>query len=260
MCKDKTWKTFKFPIHYCYMNHETQLAFLVIKIGFIVLFARGIIVATFLWQIIGIPKNVVIRPLFWWAMIGFIIATFEVSFIELVNTFPSYFVPFLNHFNIGDTYFISPLYYLNEILFLGLFFANLLEGNGKSWITRITLLLFILELCNTIFWEGFHDPQKFGTFIMALYIIVLSLIFFKNNILKGVNRPLVNDAYNIIVWGLFGINSLSILIYFFSDSLFSDFPLIFYQLSIFRMLFESLCLLVVAVGVSKVKLNKFKPA
>lgn len=242
------------------MNNETQLAFLVIKIGFIVLLARGIIAATFLWQKIGIPKNIVIRPLFWWAIFGFIIATFEVSFIALVNTFPSYFVPYLTRFNIGDTYFISPLYYLNEILCLGLFFANLLEGHGKSRIRRITILLFILEISNTIFWEGFHNPQKFGTFFMALYIIILSLIFFRYNLLKGVNRPLVNDAYNIIVWGLFGINSLSILIYFFSESLFSDFPTLFYQISIFRMLFESVCLLVVAIGVSKVKLNKFKPA
>lgn len=235
---------------------ESNFAHLIIKLGYILLAARGAILIAFLVRHFGKLHVSLLKPLFYWTLFAFFIALFEVSFIGLVNSFPDFFVPYLNKFEIDDTFFTSPFYFLNEILFLGLFFSRICGIKARKAILLFTISLFILEIFNSLFWEGYKDAQKIGSFCDSVFIIILSVIFFQRHFISKIKNPLSNDALNLIVWGFFSISTFSILILFFSDQLFNDFPTLFYQISIGRMIIEILGLLLIAYGVSIFKPSK----
>lgn len=234
---------------------ESEFGQLVIKIGYALLAARGAIAGVFLLRYGGVPDYAVLRPLFWYALFALVIAIFESSFIGLVNTFPDFFVPYLTRFEIDDTFFISPLYYLNELWFLGLFFSRIVKGQTGKLIRIVSVCLFFLEILNTLFGEGYKDAQKIGSFCLALYLIVVSILFFKQHFINKIGNSLSTDALNLIVWGFFCINTFSILILFFSDRLYNDLPSLFYQISMGRMAIEIFGLLLIAYGV-----RLFKPS
>jgi hypothetical protein len=234
---------------------ESEFGQWVIKIGYLLLAARGAIVGVFLWRYAGVPDNRILKPLFWYAVIAFAIAVFESSFIGIVNTFPDFFVPYLTKFEIDDTFFISPLYYLNEFWFLGLFFSRIVHGREGRFIGIAAVCFFILEIVNTVFFEGYKDAQKIGSFCLALYLIVVSVLFFKQHFINKVGNSLSTDALNLIVWGFFCINTFSILILFFSDRLYNDLPSLFYQISMGRMAIEIFGLLLIAYGIRLFKVS-----
>lgn len=234
---------------------ESEFGQWVIKIGYLLLAARGAIVCVFLLRYGGVPQSRILKPLFWYAVIALAIAAFESSFIGLVNTFPDFFVPYLTLFEIDDTFFISPLYYLNEFWFLGLFFSRIVQGREGRVIGIAAIVLFVLEIINTIFFEGYKDAQKIGSFCLALYLIVVSILFFKQHFINKIGNSLSTDALNLIVWGFFCINTFSILILFFSDRLYNDLPSLFYQISMGRMAIEIFGLLLIAYGVRLFKVS-----
>lgn len=235
---------------------EAIFAQLVIKLGYILLAARGAILIAFLVRHDCKFVSKILKPLFYWSLFAFIIALFEVSFISLVNSFPDFFVPYLNRFEIDDTFFISPFYFLNEVLFLGIFFSQICGERAKKIILITSISLFVLEVFNSLFWEGYKDAQKMGSFCDSVFIIILSLLFFQRHFISKIKNPLSSDALNLIIWGFFSISTFSILILFFSDRLFDDFPALFYQISIGRMIIEILGLMLIAFGVRIFKSTK----
>lgn len=232
---------------------ESEFGQWVIRVGYVLLAARGAIVAVFLWRYRGAPVNPILRPLFWYAVIALCIAIFESSFIDLVNAFPEFFVPYLTQFEIDDTFFISPFYFLNELWFLGLFFSRIIYGQTGKIVAQVAMLLFFLEILNTAAGEGYKDAQKIGSLSLSLFLIVVSVLFFNQHFINKVADSLSTDALNLIVWGFFCINSLTILILFFSDRLYNDLPSLFYQISMGRMAIEIFGLLLIAYGVKLFK-------
>ncbi|TKT92771.1 hypothetical protein [Dyadobacter frigoris] len=229
---------------------ESDFGHTIIKFGYILLAARGVILFAFLVRCSGKPVSRLLKPLFYWSIFAFVIALIEVSFISLVNSFPDFFVPYLDRFDIHDTFFTSPFYYLNEILFLGIFFSQIYGERAGKIILITSISLFALEILNSLFWEGYKDAQKIGSFSDSVFIIILSLLFFQRHFISKIKNPLSNDALNLVVWGFFSISTFSILILFFSDRLFDDFPTLFYQISIGRMIIETMGLMLIAYGVS----------
>lgn len=223
--------------------------FLVIQIGYFLILARLIIFLSFLPNLRWAFKQKAYRFLFMYALIALSIAVFESTFIYVCNHYTSSIMPLLTRFNIGDTFFISPLYYLNELFFFGFAFSFALGGEYRKPIQIISLTLFAFEICNTVWGEGFRDAQTAGSMIVSFSNISLSLLYLQNFYTKKLNSNSRKDSFAIISWGILIPSVLSIFIYAFTKNLFETNEILYYQISIFRMIVESLCFIIIAFGV-----------
>ncbi|RDB04262.1 hypothetical protein [Runella aurantiaca] len=194
--------------------------------------------------------------LFWYALIGFFISVFENSFIKLVNLFKAQVIPILQKLEIDDTFFISPFYYVNELLFLGLFYSRVLKDKTGEIVRYAAFVLAGLEILNTVFGEGYKDAQKMGSLLLSLNGIVLPLLFFRQYYTQKNNTSFTQKAYSWISWGILTPYIFSLLIYFLSDSLVTNYPILFYQLSIVRMSIDIIGILMMSYGVSLVRAHK----
>ncbi len=230
---------------------EVELNSLIVKVGYLETILRGLLVACFFIAGTRVRKSPVMKPLFWWAAGIFLISVLELAFITAVNAYPDFFVPYLDRFNIHDTFFTSPLFYLTGILGLGIFFSRAIGGDTGKLVFIASLMLAIAEILNSLFGEGFREAQRIGSAGMALFTVILCVLFFRKSFIKGVDKSLKDDALTLIVWGIFSISSLTILVLLFSNSLYSDFTILFYQISLGRMIIEMLGILLISYGVRK---------
>jgi hypothetical protein len=229
--------------------NEKEYYNLVMIFGYFLIAARGMLFITLLRKFFVTASYSAYRMLFWYSFFALIIAIFEVSFIHLVNTYKEFFMPILTKFEIGNTFFISPLYWLNELIFVGLFFSKLLSFKREKIVRIVAFTLFIIEILNTIFVESYKDSQPIGSILAPLFEVILAILLIQENFNKKINSKLRKDTAQIIAWSFLMMNTFSILIYFFSDKLFKNYRVLYYQISLSRMLVESFCILLIAYAV-----------
>jgi hypothetical protein len=164
-------------------------------------------------------------------------------------------LPLLKKFEIDDTFFISPFYYLSEILFFGLAYSFALGGRLKKPVIFITLMIFVLEIANTIWGEGYKDAQPLGSFTFSAYNIILALLYIRSFYINKIRSNGLKDSFFVISWAILIPSSLSILFYLLTKSLFEADTLLYYNVSIFRMAAESICFLVFAYGVTLIRVR-----
>lgn len=235
---------------------ELEIYKLTVLLGYILLFARFVLILVIIrgrhYFIIQSPFKV----LYWYAIFAFIINIFEVSFVNIVNLFKNQLIPILQKLEIDDTFFISPFYYVNELLFLGLFYSRVLKDKTGEIVRYVAFALAGLEILNTVFGEGYKDAQKIGSLLLSLNGIVLPLLFFRQYYTQKNDTSFTQKAYTWISWGVLVPYIFSLLIYFLSDSLVTNYPILFYQLSIVRMSIDMIGILMMAYGVSLVRAYK----
>jgi hypothetical protein len=192
----------------------------------------------------------------WYALIAFLINFFEAFFIRIVNLFKAQIVPILQRLEIDDTFFISPFYYVNELLFLGLFYSRVLKDRTGEIVRYAAFALAGLEILNTIFWEGYKDAQQIGSLLPSINGIVLPLLYFRQFYTQKIKVVATQKSYGFISWGILIPYIFSTLFYFLSNTLYSNYPILFYQLSIVRMSIDIIGILMMAYGVSLVRAYK----
>jgi hypothetical protein len=229
--------------------NETQIMQWLYFCGVFLLIARGLIVVSYLRQLPQFLKYKEHSFLFFGALIGFLIGLFEMIFVYLVKTHTVFFLPYLQRYEIDDTFFISPLYYLNEIIFYGLAFSYAIGGRLQKIIQWIVVLLALAESINTFGVEGYKDAQSVGSLAISAFSIFLSVLYIQNFYTKKIRTIGFRDSFFVISWGILIPAILSLLVYVFTKSLFDTDTFLYYKISIFRMLIESFCLLLVAYGV-----------
>lgn len=227
---------------------EHEIVKYTIPVGYCLLFSRGILFIICLKSKLFNNKTSY-RYLFWYALIAFLIATLESSLVWLVNQFPTQLIPILQTFKIENTFFISPLYYLNEIMGIGLLFSGLLKPDIGKRVYILTIFLFICEIINTIFLEGYRESQTYGSLIFSIGGIVLSCLYLTEFMKGNFNTTLFRKPSFLIIIAIFISNSLSVFIYFITRSLFREATTLFYKISIFRMTIDALCFILMSYGI-----------
>ncbi len=224
--------------------------------GYLLLVARGVLLFILIKRLSHLNKPSSFSVLFWYALIALLIAIFEVSFVGIATHFQAQIVPILQKLEIDDTFFISPFYYVNELLFLGLFYSRVLKGKTGEIVRYAAFVLAGLEILNTVFGEGYKDAQKIGSLLLSLNGIVLPLLFFRQYYTQKNNTSFTQKAYSWISWGILIPYIFSLLVYFLSDTLHTNFRILFYQLSIVRMSIDIIGILMMSYGVSLVRAHK----
>jgi hypothetical protein len=234
---------------------EKEYTLLLINIGYVILFARFIIVLVCLLNYKWVLKYKAHLFILLYAVFALLISLSELLFIYMATYHVKPLMPYLIKYEIDDTFFISPFYYLNEILFYGLAYSYAINGKGKQNTTLLgfTILLFITEIINSIWGEGYKDSQPIGSFIFSAFNIVISFMYLKNIFITDIRMNYMRDSFSIISIGILIPSLLSILIYVLTKDLFNSNPILYYKISIFRMTLEILCFLIVAYGISLVR-------
>lgn len=235
---------------------EAEITAIIMYLAYVLIVTRGIFLLIFVKQLFNFAKTSSLMMLFWYALISFLINIFEVSFIKIVTIFKNQLIPILQKLEIDDTFFISPFYYVNELLFLGLFYSRVLKDKTGEIVRYVAFALAGLEILNTVFGEGYKDAQKIGSLLLSLNGIVLPLLFFRQYYTQKNDTSFTQKAYTWISWGVLVPYIFSLLIYFLSDSLVTNYPILFYQLSIVRMSIDIIGILMMAYGVSLVRASK----
>lgn len=235
--------------------NEIEYNYFVIKIGYFLLLARFAILISFLFKYRWVIKSNTHRYLLFYGVFALSIALIEQAFIYIANNYTDAILPFLNKYEIDDTFFTSPLYFLNEIIFLGIALSNGIGGKLKKYLIQIVFIFSTLEILNTIFYEGYKDSQTLGSFSTSLFLIVLALLYISLVSNKN-HKSNSKDSFFIIACAILALNIFSILIFLFTKGLFETNTRLYYQISVFRMAIEIICLLVFAYGGSLVKKTK----
>lgn len=215
--------------------------------AYLLIFSRAILLFT---TLKSFRKNKAIGALFWYALIAFMISVGEMLFIYLVKNYTDYFIPFLKKFEISNTFFISPLYYITELVFLSLFFHHILK-NKYSSIFRIGCVLAIVEVINTIFFEGYKEAQFWGSLIYILNNIILSILYIYHFNTQKLKQLQTKHSFYLIALAILIYYLLSLFIYLVTKFIFDDFTVIYYQLSIFRMIIQCCGYLVMGFAIWK---------
>lgn len=221
--------------------------------AYFLLFSRGMLLSALVYIFNRRSVTKPFKPLLWYSFFGFLIALSEIIFVFLVKKYPQDFIPLLNRYEIDDTFFISPLYYLNEILMFGFAYAYVIGGKYFKPLIAVSVVLFLLEIANTIWLEGYKDSQPVGSFLFSSYNILLAILYIKQFYILKFRSKTKKDSFLVISWAILIQSAFSILIYILTKSLFLSNTVLFYQISIVRMIVEGLCILLMAYGVSLVR-------
>lgn len=232
---------------------EREYGYLVINVGVFLLFSRGILLLIFLIKPSIYLQNSTYKPLFWYSLIAFLIAFLENIIIYLANQRTEFILLLLKKLDISNTFFTSPFFYINELIFISVYFSKILRINKfLFW----GVFLACIELLNTILYEGYKDAQTYGSLIVSFWNIFLSGLYFSKESKEVFKRNIFKSPALYFSIGLFISNSLSIFIYFITKALFKDNTILFYKISIFRMIVEALCFLAMGYGIGLIQKEK----
>ncbi len=228
---------------------EIELYFFYVKIGYWSLFCRIVLMVVLSYKFIKTKQ----KPLFYlliYAAVAVSIALFELAVVELSTRENALILKLLTRWKIDSTFFTSPFIYINSIYFHCLFYSYLFK---KRRIFYLGLFLVFVEIVNTIFFEDFRQPQQFGMMLYSITNLLLAGSYIRYLYLHKVNHNLVQKPYFIISMANAIPMIFSVLLYFLTRHLFEEETITFYKLSIFRLIVDSFCYLLMAYGASKVR-------
>ncbi len=137
-------------------------------------------------------------------------------FIWGANNYTDFFLPFLERFNISNTFFLDILMYLTEIYFLGIFFSSI---HNFNLIKQLTYLYIPIAIGIYFFIDGYQEHGRVNSLILKFFVIGLSLWYLKKAFATNLNRSFFRNYYALICLGLFLPNVFQLLFSLFANNL-----------------------------------------
>jgi hypothetical protein len=165
-------------------------------------------------------------------------------FVEYVSAHYDEWAPLLTRWEIDDTFFADPLYFLRNALLLGAFvYGTLPYPKLKRSVLIASILVVVFTLWNTFWGETYKDYQSIGNTLDNLYktFLGVSLLYwiFRSNLNRSLSRiPQYWFAIAILI-----IACGSGLVDVISNRMFEQTSVLFHQLHVAKDL-----LLIVAFG------------
>lgn len=192
------------------------------------------------------------RPLFiffLYCLLTCFLNLFETLFIWATGAYTSFFMPFLEYWNITNTLFLHIFTGLKNFLLLSLFYSLIFPNSKtKEGVKIIGYFLSAIFTINYLFFEGFREIGVINPTINAVFIVVLPLVYLWFSRHNTLRIPLRKSPYFWISLGLFLPNFVGLFFYFTADIIMKyDFS--FYcQMQIFKNGFEVLGQFLLAIG------------
>lgn len=184
----------------------------------------------------------------------------EQVFIWAVNTWRDFFVPILNRFGIGDTSFLAIFYYLNDFIFIVLFYRYL--SNNKNYIKSsyyISIFLLTMILINYFFIEGYRTFGIFNPTVDSIFVFSIASFYLLHLYRSHLMLPLQKNPYFWISLGLIVPQVISFFLFLVGDIFHKEDYALFLVMSIIKNCFLILAQVLFAVGFWRARYAQYLP-
>ncbi|GAB3321526.1 hypothetical protein GCM10027299_16080 [Larkinella ripae] len=196
---------------------------------------------------------------------GYLVATISVNIIEQlfiwstdVNTYYSFWEPYLIRWQIDNTYFLQILAYLKNFLFLGWFYGLILVPVGiGQWTFRISVLLALLALIDYVWISGYNQPAVLTPTLSGLYTTLLPMLQLWFLIQQQHKVSLVKIPYVWFSTGLILANLFTLLFFLFNEKIYQTDFLLFVKMSLARNCLEIVSQVLFAYGFWQAKTLRY---
>jgi hypothetical protein len=220
----------------------------------LLLHAKITTILSFLPPVIGIFQWRYFKdiPLIWLFLYNFIYAMlnlFSAWFIDFATIHYDVLGPYLQKLNIYNTFFLEPLFYLSDIIFLSLFIRDSIQdAQIKKNLNIIRWILIVFIILNTIFGEGYTEYQTVGSSVKNLFLLYISIlllrrIFYTNFQQKSYKIPYFWISLSILI-SVLGAG----LIDFVSNRMYNDTEIIYYKAHVVVDIFYDVSYIFMAIG------------
>lgn len=177
--------------------------------------------------------NKVAWVFFWYLVSTIGVNLIEQAFIWAVNSYTSFWLPYLTRWKIGDTHFLGILAYLTDFLFLGWFYNLIIKPiSVAKWTFRLSMMLALVALIDYIWITGYAAPGVLTPTLNGLFTIILPMIQLWFLIQQDHKVALYKIPYFWFSTGLILSHLFSLLFFFIGDKIYQTDFLLFVKLSI----------------------------
>ncbi len=167
--------------------------------------------------------------------------------------------PYLTYWGIDDTSFLSILYQVNNIIFLGWFYYLLIPQKYGKLINRVAIFLFIAVVVNYLFIEGYQDFGKFNPNATAIFTFSIAAFYlwylYKSYLTLPINKnPYFWLSIAVIIPYLIGF-----FLFFVGDITHEEDYRMFVILSIVKNSFLIIGQILMAIGFWQARYAKYLP-
>jgi hypothetical protein len=204
--------------------------------------------------------NYELKTFFLYIFLVLLINIIHQLFIYLVNSYTSFFLPYLNKWNVHDTNFLGILAYLNNFGILGWYFSHVMINykiaNVIKW---ISLVLFSIAIINYLFIEGFRVFGIFNPTASALFCFIIPLFHFWYLYQEESKVPLNRNPYFWIALGLLIPNIIGLFLHFAGEKIQETDFVLFCKISICRSIVAIAGQILFAIGFYYARYTKYMP-
>ena len=201
------------------------------------------------------------KPLIWlflYFLSGVFLNWFTSAFVDIATKYWKIVGPYLQKLHIDDTFFVDPIYFLRNYVFIGLFSVGIIKDEQTIKVIKwLSISLIIFTFLNTFFIEGYEDYQTIGNTLDNLYKLVISFLVLKRLFNSNIQTKITNHLYFWVYLGFLIIGCIAGLIDFLSNKLVNQQEVIFYQAHIVKDCFVLIAFICFSIGVWKVS-GKYK--
>lgn len=193
------------------------------------------------------------KPLFWlflYFLSGVILNWFTSAFVELATKYWSVVGPTLQKWKIDDTFFIDPIYFLRNAVFLGLFCSESIKDQRySSLIKKVSISFVLIIILNTILGEGYEEYQSIGNTLDNLFKVFISSLVFKSIFTSSNKRSLTKIPHFWVASSIMLIGSCAGLIDLLSNQLIEQNSVLFYKAHVLKDCFVIAAFLSYSIGI-----------
>jgi len=185
------------------------------------------------------------------------------AFVEYTATNYDEIKDFLTKWEIDDTFFVDPLYFFKNFIFLGLFtYFSVTSQKSKRAIAVFSALGIIFTIVNSIWGETYKEYQSVGSSVDNVYKIFAGGVILNWIFNSDLNKRLWKISYYWFAMAIIVIGAIAGLIDFLSNYMFKETSVIFFQVHIVKNFMMIIAFIMFTVGIyfikKKVKLRSEK--
>lgn len=187
-------------------------------------------------------------------MLGALLNWATSAFVEYATKHYDEIKGVLTKWEIDDTFFVDPLYFLRNIIFLGAFtYFSIADQRLKRLVMYVSIALGFFVIWNSFWGETYKDYQAVGSTLDNLYKILLGGSIMYWIFQSTTSRVLWKKPHYWFAMAIIVIGAISGLIDLLSNSMFKQTSVVFYQVHTLKNVFMMLAFVMFTIGVHFVK-------
>lgn len=157
-------------------------------------------------------------------MVGVLLNWGTLWFVEYATENYEKIKPLLDKYDIGNTFFVDPLYFLKNFIFLGLYTYFLVDNKPlKRNILILSAGCILFTVFNSLYGETYKEYQSWGSVADNLYKIFIGVVLVRYIFYTNLNKSILRIPQTYFAVAILLTATIAGLIDFLSNEMFSDY-------------------------------------